>query len=63
MMSGFELSKRVQSRRPEIKILYMSGSTENMNELMSILKEGKNYIQKPFTIESLARTVRDVLDA
>ena len=61
-MSGFELSRRVRSKRPEIKVLYMSGYTCDQNELSRILANESNYIQKPFTIEELAVKVREVLN-
>ena len=61
-MSGRELAERLASIRPEIKVLYMSGYTDNAIVHHGILSEGMNYIQKPFTVESLIRKVREVLD-
>jgi two-component system, cell cycle sensor histidine kinase and response regulator CckA len=62
LMSGFELSRRVRSTRPKIKVLYMSGYTEDQDELRCVLDNAANYIQKPFTIEELAGKVREVLN-
>ena len=61
-MSGRELAETIISLRPGIKVLYMSGYTDNTIVHHGILMEGMNYIQKPFSVESLARKVREVLD-
>jgi CheY-like chemotaxis protein len=61
-MSGSELAKLLEPLYPEIKILYMSGYTDNAIVRHGVLEKGVNYIQKPFTMEALARKVRVVLD-
>ena len=61
-MSGRELAERITSIRPGIKILYMSGYTDNTIAHHGILDKGMNFIQKPFTVDGLARKVREVLD-
>jgi two-component system cell cycle sensor histidine kinase/response regulator CckA len=61
-MSGSELAKRLASLRPDTKILYMSGYTDNAIVHHGVLAQGVNYIQKPFTMEGLTRKVRQVLD-
>ena len=61
-MSGCELAKCVLSIRPEIKVLYMSGYTDNTIVHHGVLERGINYIQKPFTVGALAGKVREVLD-
>jgi PAS domain S-box-containing protein len=61
-MSGSELAKLLKPLYPGIKILYMSGYTDNAIVRHGVLEKGVNYIQKPFTIEGLARKVREVLD-
>lgn len=61
-MNGQALRERLAERRPGLKVLYMSGYTENAIVLQGVLKRGTPYIQKPFTPSDLARRVRQVLD-
>jgi CheY-like chemotaxis protein/two-component sensor histidine kinase len=61
-MSGRELAERITSIRQEVKVLYMSGYPDDTIAHHGILNEGTNYIQKPFTVDSLIRKVRGVLD-
>jgi len=62
-MSGRELAKRLTSLRPTMKVLYMSGYTDDAIVHHGILEPGLAFIQKPFTPGTLARKVREVLDA
>lgn len=61
-MSGRELAERLRSLHPKLKVLYMSGYTENTIIHNEVLEEGVNYIQKPFSLKKLVRTVRQVLN-
>jgi PAS domain S-box-containing protein len=61
-MSGRELAKRFMLIHPKIKVLYMSGYTDHAIVHRGFLEEGVDYVQKPFTIDGLARKVREVLD-
>jgi CheY-like chemotaxis protein len=61
-LGGRELAERVVAMRPAIKVLFMSGHTQDV-----ILKEGVKggtpFLQKPFAPGDLARKVREVLDS
>ncbi len=60
-MSGKDLGVEISKIRPAIQILYMSGYTANVIAHQGVLDEGVHFIGKPFTPDSLARKVRDVL--
>jgi PAS domain S-box-containing protein len=62
-LSGRQLAEEVIALRPETKVLYMSGYTDDEIFRQGIVKDGSNFIQKPFANDTLARTVREVLDA
>jgi CheY-like chemotaxis protein len=61
-MSGQNLAEAISILRPEIKVLYMSGYPDEVISDLGVLKPGINYLQKPFTVEILAKKVREVLD-
>jgi two-component system, cell cycle sensor histidine kinase and response regulator CckA len=61
-MNGKQLFERLLPRRPDLKVLYMSGYTEDAIASQGVLDEGTQFLQKPFTIETLSRKVRAVLD-
>ncbi|MDB9823356.1 PAS domain S-box protein, partial [Deltaproteobacteria bacterium] len=61
-MSGKETAERLQPLYPRMKIIYMSGYTDNSIVHLGVLARGVNFLEKPFSAESLARKVREVLD-
>ena len=61
-MSGKELAQRLQSLRPELRVLFISGYSDEAIERHGVLAPGSVFIQKPMQPDVLARTVRQVLD-
>ena len=61
-MGGKEAADRLQPLYPQMKVIYMSGYTDNAIVKHGVLAPGLNFLQKPFTPESLARKVREMLD-
>jgi DNA-binding response OmpR family regulator len=61
-MNGRELAQRVAEIRPNMKVLYMSGYTENAIGHNGTLDAGITLLQKPFTLHALKAKVREVLD-
>jgi two-component system, cell cycle sensor histidine kinase and response regulator CckA len=60
--SGPELTSQLIERRPALKVIYMSGYTEDAIVHHGVLKAGIAFLHKPFTSETLGRKIRDVLD-
>jgi two-component system, cell cycle sensor histidine kinase and response regulator CckA len=62
-MNGKDLFLKVSKTHPGIKVLYMSGYTSNVIAHHGILEKDIQFIQKPFTVNGLAKRVRQLLDA
>jgi DNA-binding NtrC family response regulator len=61
-MSGRELTERMKAVRPNIRVLYMSGYTDDAIVRHGLLDQSLHFIQKPFDSASVVRKVREVLD-
>jgi CheY-like chemotaxis protein len=61
-MSGRNLVDRLREIHPEMKVLFMSGYTDNVIVHHGILEKEIDFIQKPFTIENLSKKVREILE-
>lgn len=61
-MTVRELTERLAQMRPETRVLYVSGYTDDAIVHHGVLGEGMNFMQKPFTVDALLRKVREVLD-
>jgi PAS domain S-box-containing protein len=62
VLGGRELADRLTSVRPEMKVLYISGYTDDSVVRHGVESEGKPLLHKPFTPDVLLRKVREVLD-
>ncbi len=62
-IGGPALVDRLRGRYPALKVLYMSGYTQDALEGNTDIKPGRNFIQKPFKPAALFSLLRDVLDA
>jgi FixJ family two-component response regulator len=60
--SGPELTRELVERRPRLKVIYMSGYTEEAIVKHGVLNPGIALLRKPFTSETLGRKIREVLD-
>jgi len=60
-IGGRELAKRLLQIRPNLAVLYLSGYTEDTILHQGVLGPGTAFLQKPFTLQNLARKVREVL--
>jgi PAS domain S-box-containing protein len=61
-LGGHELAVRLHELRPDTKVLYTSGYAENAIAHSGVLREGVNFIQKPYSLNTLAQRVRAALD-
>jgi two-component system cell cycle sensor histidine kinase/response regulator CckA len=61
-MTGRELSDALSAERPGVRVLYMSGYTDDAVVRHGVLEEGMPYLQKPFASQALASKVRELLD-
>jgi signal transduction histidine kinase/CheY-like chemotaxis protein len=62
-MGGRELANAVRLRFPQIRVLFMTGYTEDTIIHHGVLENGASLLQKPFTPSGMAKKVREVLDA
>jgi two-component system, cell cycle sensor histidine kinase and response regulator CckA len=60
-IGGQELARRIRKLRPGIKVIYMSGYTDDAIVRHGVLESATNFIQKPFSPKVLTRKVREVL--
>ena len=60
-MSGAELASRLSASRPEMKVLFVSGYTDDTIVRHGVLEPGLAFLQKPFSPRTLARKVSEIL--
>jgi DNA-binding NtrC family response regulator len=62
-VSGRDLAEQLTRKRPDLKVLYMSGYTDNAVLNSGILRKEVAFLQKPFTPAALSDKVREVLES
>jgi FixJ family two-component response regulator len=62
-VSGRELAARLAIHRPAIKVLYVSGTSDNAIARHRMLDPGTEFLEKPFSLERLLQKVRMALGA
>ncbi len=62
-LDGPELADRAHALRPQLPVIFMSGYTDEVISRPDLEQRGRAFVAKPFTPETLRRTVREVLDA
>jgi len=62
-LNGRELAERLKTLRPEIKVLLMSGYTDDILSRHQVLDAGLEFLEKPFTPQALAAKVRNILES
>ncbi|MGA2177574.1 MAG: response regulator [Verrucomicrobiota bacterium] len=60
-ISGFDLASRLQGEKPELKVIFSSGYNAETGKGPPLI-EGENFLQKPYSPQKLAQTVRNCLD-
>ena len=61
-MGGRDLASRIEAAKPGIRVLFVSGYTEDAISHHGILEAGLEFLQKPFTTDAFLRKVREILD-
>ncbi|MBU2573735.1 MAG: PAS domain S-box protein [Elusimicrobia bacterium] len=62
-MNGYELARTVSAMIPLMKVIFMSGYTDNTLTRRDILQSGRVLLEKPLKLETVLRKVREVLEA
>jgi YesN/AraC family two-component response regulator len=61
-MGGKELADKLRILRPDVKVLYMSGYADDAIVHHGVLDPGTHFLQKPFSLKTLSRKMREALD-
>ena len=63
LMSGREMTEKLKEIRPDLRVLFMSGFTDDAIVHHGVLEESVSFLQKPFSPDALAKKAREILDA
>ena len=62
-MNGREIAEAMKEKYPDLKVIFISGYDESIISQNGVLKEGINFLPKPFTLDLLSKKIREVLDS
>lgn len=62
-MNGCDLAEKLVAMKPAMRVLFTSGYTANIIVDHGILKEGMEFLSKPYSIDSLGKRIREILDS
>lgn len=62
-LSGRGLADQLRQARPDLKVIFTSGYSEELAGIGAVLREGDNFLRKPYSPTTLARAVRACLDS
>jgi two-component SAPR family response regulator len=62
-MGGHELVEQLRISNPALRVVFMSGYTERAIVSTGSMPPGTGFVEKPFTVDTLMRRLREVLDA
>ncbi len=62
-MSGPDLAERIMKIRPQMKVLYTSGFTDEAIQQHGLVGDAMQFVGKPYTIEGLTSKVRELLES
>jgi two-component system cell cycle sensor histidine kinase/response regulator CckA len=63
VIGGRELARRLQEQQPGLRVVFMSGYTDDEVVRRGLLERGVAFLEKPFSPELLTRTLREVVEA
>lgn len=61
-MGGVDLTEAMASRRPDMRVIFMSGYTDHAMVKSSVIDLERDFLQKPFTVKGVAEKIRNALD-
>jgi two-component system cell cycle sensor histidine kinase/response regulator CckA len=62
-MNGKQLFERISNAYPDVRVLYMSGYTDNVIAHHGVMEAGIHFIQKPFSVRALVAKVQEALES
>ena len=62
-MNGRQVAEAARERRPDLKVLFITGYAENAAMANGFLEPGMEMVTKPFAVDALAARIRDMIGA